>query len=306
MRRLYLILFLLMSIYMNSQTVTEKYNSLMNRYEYYNASGNMIGYKTYDNLMNTWNYYDVPQQAQTQSNYQYVQPINLQLVNQALADKQTKYDANTKSVQNAINQLRTNVNNSAYSANVINSAIFAFNEQCVKVLNNKSYDYSSNSVTTQIINWLYSNMNNFVQHYIEQEKLEQKKANELRSQIANEMVYNAGGYSTNDVTDEKYNPYTKSYEVTSKDTTRTKVFFDNTKGLLYYYRQKLGVWRYYTWKYKHADDRYHVVSDIYSDNIIEIGVNFDWIVFYEDKVGDVYTKRYTYRNLKKDSSIKKE
>ena len=303
MRTFHLLFVLLLGLAAFAQTTTEKYNSLMNRYEYYNSSGNMIGYKTYDSLMKTWNYYDVQQQTQSQSNYQYVEPVNLKLINQALATKQARYDANVQRVQTAINTLRNNVTNSAYSPAVKTNSITEFNEKCVKALNNQSYDYSSNSQTTEIINWLYNSMNSYVGYFVQQEKIEEQKRKELASQIANEMVYNSGGYTTTNVTEERYNPYKKSYEIVSKDTTLTKVYLDGNRGLLHFYRQNNKTWRYYTWKYKHAADNYHTIIDINDSTLIEIGTLFDWMIFYEQKVGEVYTKRYIYRNLKKNEAI---
>jgi hypothetical protein len=304
MKKLFALLFCVYGVSSIAQTTTEKYNSLMSRYEYYNSSGTMIGYKTYDSLMQTWNYYEVKQPTQTQSTYQYVEPVNLKLVNQALASKQARYDNNTKSVQDAINILRNNVNNSAYSQTVKNNCISAFNEKCVAVLNANTYDYT-NSKTTEIINWLSDSMSSFINYYAQQEKqtalIEEQKRKELTSQIKNEMNYNVGGFTTNDVTEEKYNPYTKTYEIVTKDTSLTKVYFDI--GYLHYFRQAYNGWRLYQWKYTHAADNYHIITDINTGTQIEIGKLFDWIIFSEQKVGDVYTKRYIYRNLKKDKTV---
>lgn len=304
MKKLFALLFCVYGVSSIAQTTTEKYNSLMSRYEYYNSSGTMIGYKTYDSLMQTWNYHEVKQPTQTQPTYQYIEPVNLKLINQALASKQARYDNNTKSVQDAINILRNNVNNSAYSQTVKNNCISAFNEKCVAVLNANTYDYT-NSKTTEIINWLSDSMSSFINYYVQQEKrtvlIEEQKRKELTSQIANEMNYNVGGFTTNDVTEEKYNPYTKTYEIVSKDETLHKVYFEI--GYLHYYTLHNKVWKYFTWKYTHTAYNYHVITDQANGTMMEIGKLFDWIIFYEQKVGDIYTKRYIYRNLKKDKSI---
>jgi hypothetical protein len=226
------------------------------------------------------------------------------LVNEALASKQARYDANIKSVQDAINTLRYNVNNSSYTQTVKNKCISAFNEKCVAVLNANTYDYT-NSKTTEILNWLSSSMDNFINYYVEEEKqaalIDEQKRRELTNQIANEMHYNVGGYTTTDVTEEKYNPYSKSYEIVSKKSEIHKVYLEI--GYLHYYTHQNNGWRYFTWKYTHAADNYHTITDVSSGAKMEIGKLFDWIIFYEQKVGDIYTKRYVYRNLKKDKSV---
>ena len=57
MRYLILFLFLVITNLSNAQSVTQKYNSLYNRYEYFDETGNMIGYKTYNSLLKQWEFY---------------------------------------------------------------------------------------------------------------------------------------------------------------------------------------------------------------------------------------------------------
>ena len=89
-----LLIFLVISISQisYSQSVVEKYNSLYNRYEYFDSSGNMIGYKTYNSLYNQWEYYDVKGKRRETDFGKYVPPVNLELVARVLAQKQARYD----------------------------------------------------------------------------------------------------------------------------------------------------------------------------------------------------------------------
>lgn len=307
MTRLYLTFFLLVGITMNSQTITEKYNSLMNRYEYYNSSGNMVGYKTYDSLMDTWNYYDVGKQTKAKSNNNYVQPINLQLVNKALSNKQSRYDYNVQRIQNAINQINENVYNSSYSADVINQSITDFNEKCLEVLNSKKYDYSSDSKTTEIINWMQSSMRNFVANNLQQEKEEEKqnvdkKVEEERKAAMGELSKFYGGYTTNLVTEEIYNKNSSGlYDIISEDKSSTKFFIQDSH--LAFLRSQNNRWLGSAWVWFMTEPYLYLLFDNYNQ-LIAVSKDFKTITFYSDKVGNVYTKRYVYHNLKKDNTVK--
>jgi len=75
-----------------SQSIVQKYNSLYNRYEFFDESGNMVAYKTYNSLMNQWEVYST-ENANRKTDYgKYVSPINLELVAKVLAQKQARYD----------------------------------------------------------------------------------------------------------------------------------------------------------------------------------------------------------------------
>lgn len=91
----YLVLFLLAfttSTICVAQTYTEKYNSLYNRYEYFDSQGNLIGYKKWNSLYERWEYHEEKPQ-QSQRNYgEYVQPYDMDLIYKALELKQRQYD----------------------------------------------------------------------------------------------------------------------------------------------------------------------------------------------------------------------
>ncbi|MFD2726285.1 hypothetical protein [Hyunsoonleella rubra] len=83
-----------------SQSVVQKYNSLYNRYEYFDGSGNMIGYKTYNSLMKQWEFYSSDDNTRKTDFGKYVSPINLNLAASTLRNRQARYDANREMVIN--------------------------------------------------------------------------------------------------------------------------------------------------------------------------------------------------------------
>lgn len=141
-----------------AQTITEKYNTLNHRYEYFDGNGNMIGHKTYDNLRDEWVYTTVPQQP----NSTYIEPINLELVEKALSTKQSKYDANVEKINNAVIDMRNKLTFSSFSKETIEKIKKRFNSEYMDVMYSKKYDYSNNNTTRQIINWLYQGFDKIV------------------------------------------------------------------------------------------------------------------------------------------------
>lgn len=92
MKYLILLLFLFIINLSLAQSVTQKYNSLYNRYEYFDETGNMIGYRTYNSLLKQWEFYSNKDSNRKADFGSYVPPINLELVSKVLAYKQARYD----------------------------------------------------------------------------------------------------------------------------------------------------------------------------------------------------------------------
>ena len=154
MKNFFLFILLFYTLAGVSQTLTKKYNSLNNRHEYFDSRGNMVGYQYYDNLDRSWKYYEVPQKQQST----YVQPINHNRVNQALASKQNRYDANVQKIQNAIEDIANKVMN----LDVSEEAKERISERFDIILNNlndSKPNYSSTTSTHNIINWMYDEIN---------------------------------------------------------------------------------------------------------------------------------------------------
>ena len=98
MKNLISLLVLLFTINSFSQTMTEKWNSLYERFEYFNSNGTMVGYKKYNSLYNRWDYYDLKTTNTSRSS------VDLELVDNVLSSKQAKYDANLLKIKETINQ----------------------------------------------------------------------------------------------------------------------------------------------------------------------------------------------------------
>lgn len=85
-----------------AQTMTQNYNSILNRYEYFDNTGRMVAYKSYNSMTGSWEYYNTSVQ---QSNYNPpVSSVNTSLVNQILQSKQSSYNTNYKKVADKVDR----------------------------------------------------------------------------------------------------------------------------------------------------------------------------------------------------------
>lgn len=161
----FLILMFTLSTY--AQTVTEKYNSYLKRYEYFDNRGQMTGYKQYNSYLKQWEYYD--NKSQTQG-YQIQQPqssVDLNLAQKTLSKKQSSYDDNLKSIQNTVKIIYRNIDYLVLKVITNNPKeldyIYAnhiknlFETNCVKPIEQKGYDFSSNATTSTVNEWLVRN-----------------------------------------------------------------------------------------------------------------------------------------------------
>lgn len=154
--------FLLMCSYIYSQNSSEKWNSYLGRYEYFNGSGYMTGYKEYNKLTGSWDYYTVNQKPRNIYN-KVVSPVNETLVREVMASKQARYDANYQRVQNTISDIQAKIQNFDIEEERIKIIDKRFRIEYVEGLNNsKSYDLSNNNIARQIVNWLYTGYNKII------------------------------------------------------------------------------------------------------------------------------------------------
>ncbi len=84
-----------------SQTYTEKYNSYLNRYELYDSSGQLIGYKKYNPYTKS---YEI-KYFNTQQGSSYIEPIDTDFLMQAMLYKQKQYDTNLPKIQDKVNSI---------------------------------------------------------------------------------------------------------------------------------------------------------------------------------------------------------
>lgn len=96
----FLLCFLLTFMSCFGQNSTEKYNTYLRRYEYFDSNGNMTGYKQYNNYLNQWEYYKSEEQG-----YQIQQPSplgDIELTRQVLSSKQKQYDTNLETIREVV------------------------------------------------------------------------------------------------------------------------------------------------------------------------------------------------------------
>ncbi|TVZ26703.1 hypothetical protein JM83_1690 [Gillisia sp. Hel_I_86] len=155
-----LIFLILFSFACFSQSYTEKYNEIQQRYEYYNSYNELVGYKEWDAINEEWRYTDLTQrQQQRKSPYADMQPVNTfnaNLTNQVLAAKESKYNSNINLVQNKIDELSRNLTSHPTLHKRFSDAITRFNNQ------NNKIDYSSAQATNSVINYFIGIYNDLI------------------------------------------------------------------------------------------------------------------------------------------------
>lgn len=158
MKKLILTVLLILSFISYSQTTTKKYNNLMERYEYYNSSGVMIGYEEYNSLMEQWEYTDLSQKSNSRVN-NYGEPVStfdaglaIFALSAAEKNRANKMD-NHNRFKNTIERIKNHIDN-IENNEVRNNVIENYNK---KVANLNKADYNqmlqSTQATTNRINY---------------------------------------------------------------------------------------------------------------------------------------------------------
>nr|WP_314834564.1 hypothetical protein [uncultured Flavobacterium sp.] len=169
MKTKYLLFFLFFSICTYSQTMTEKYNSYLNRYEYFDSSGNLTGYKTYNSYLGVWEYFNENTNTYNKKPIQYAKPPtddNFALLQQVANQKQNSYNSNLQLVKNAISNINSRMDKD-FDMILSNKMKNQFFNEYVKKLNYQKNDYSSSATTQNVINWLNSSYIEMLQHLID-------------------------------------------------------------------------------------------------------------------------------------------
>lgn len=151
MKNLFVIFALLFTFLSNSQTYSEKYNSLYDRFEYYDSDGDLIGYKKWSALNDQWEFFSVKKKSTKNG---YIKPVNLSLINKALSTKQKKFERNEKKILDLFDEIIDKLNgyeserHRKIALNLLEKKISTFFEL------NQNLDYSSDYVTRQVMNKL--------------------------------------------------------------------------------------------------------------------------------------------------------
>lgn len=164
-------LFLLVFQFSFAQTTTEKWNSVQNRYETFDSSGNMISYKVWNSVQRQWETYNVnnqntgyvPNKKRTDDNFEllkYVMEKKEAQYNGRINNNQrvSKYNRNVDIINTRIKILYGVIDNLRKENNLSDeryrAMIDKFNELYVDALNNRNYDYSDDRTTADVIEWL--------------------------------------------------------------------------------------------------------------------------------------------------------
>jgi len=105
MKKLILILCLILTFRGYSQTTTKKYNSIENRYEYFDQNGKMIGYEEYNNISDQWEYYSLKSSSSSNGYGEPQSTFDADLAIMALSKRQAEYDKAVEKVKNFGNYL---------------------------------------------------------------------------------------------------------------------------------------------------------------------------------------------------------
>jgi|GEM_PF-1468825 hypothetical protein len=170
MKNLLLLFLVLFSFSFYGQSYTEKYNSVYERYEYYNSNNELVGYKKYDPVYEEWKYTDLTQQRQQRkSPYADMEPgdtFNEGLAYKVLAGKQARYDANVQDVRNHLEQLQSqfrqygDYEKQEKALDMFAEVITAFNNNS----NNNMVDFSSNNITVDVKNYFTREYNRIINY----------------------------------------------------------------------------------------------------------------------------------------------
>lgn len=114
MKNKFLLLILFFSVCTYSQTMTEKYNSILGRYEFFDNQGNLTGYKVYDSLFKEWKYYKVDVEVYESKPIQYNPPPkdnNFKILAETAMRMDRNYRNNPRSRNYSYNQASRNYSN---------------------------------------------------------------------------------------------------------------------------------------------------------------------------------------------------
>lgn len=227
--------------------------------------------------------------------------VNLPLAQQVLASRQNAYNANSAKIQTTVDNLIASIYDLGIDSNLTKTIYSKFNTRYLLEMDSKRYDFSDTSLTNNVITWLKNGLISIVKEEMSilEKEMQTQEADELMLQIANEFASNSGHYETHSVTEENYNPSTNNYDMINFDQSLTKVFIDGVKGELHFYRQKNKGWKYYYWRYDNSETDFYEIIDVTNGNVVQVSKNFDFLIFYEEKIGKNFSKRYIYRNLTK-------
>lgn len=148
---------MLLGVFCFSQTVTKKYNSYYNRYDYFDSYSNLIGYEKYNSYSGRWEYYSLKNSQQSRKPYQYRDPEKLDIsgLGNAATTLQNRYNNNQKNAQAVIDDIVHQIKSLDMSETKKEKILNDFTET---VNSNMQTIYNGN------VNWLYDAVNTIIKN----------------------------------------------------------------------------------------------------------------------------------------------
>ncbi|RTY89643.1 hypothetical protein [Flavobacterium sp. GT3R68] len=290
MKHLFLFLLIGSINLISAQSYSEKYNDLYKRYEYFNNQGIMIGYKYYDSLNEVWKYKDLSQSEQST----YINPIDINLLEKALSSKQNRYDTNVQRVQNAITDIQSKIWSLSFSDNTKTTINARFKNETLHYINSKKFDYSSNSMTNQVVNYLYSEVKT-----IENEEsstatpknenlYEVPKKNVPEKNEALDFLKYRGGYKISQVSE--YSFENKNWVLTQTDVGQNLFYY---AGNYLYFKRGNNSWldRKLDFKVYNSYTQTYYYNTPYGD--VVISEDFKVVTLYDGNINNC-SKKYEF------------
>lgn len=160
MKKIIFSLCMLMGTFCFSQTVTKKFNSYYNRYDYFDSSSNLVGYEKYNSYSRQWEYYSLKSPQQSRQPYQYKDPQQLDISNlgNAATTLQNRYNSNQKNAQTVIDDIVDQIKSLDMSDSKKNQILNDFN---------KTVNANMRTISNGNINWLYGAVNTIIANVTE-------------------------------------------------------------------------------------------------------------------------------------------
>jgi hypothetical protein len=159
MKKIIFSVFMLVGTFCFSQTVTKKFNSYYNRYDYYDSYSNLIGYEKYNRYSRQWEYFSLKSPQQSRQPYQYKDPQQLDISNlgNATTTLQNRYN-NRRNAQTVIDDIVYQIRSMDISDSRKSNILNAFNET-VKM--------NVRRISNGEIDWLYDASNLIIKNVTE-------------------------------------------------------------------------------------------------------------------------------------------
>jgi hypothetical protein len=279
--------------------MTEKYNSYLNRYEYFDSSGNLTGYKTYNSYLGVWEYFNENTNTYNKKPIQYAKPPtddNFALLQQVANQKQNSYNSNHKRIGEYLEKIKINIFE-IENLEIRAKTLKRYDSEIVDVINNKGYDLSSNALTQQVLDFIYNKFNaikaeEFKKYNDEIENNNKLSETEINTSVGeNAFPYNLEKY-LGDHTVYKIEDYTRTsdgkWTIANIENSIAGVFL--FKNQIHFKRNNSQLVGVRLFSYKKFSSGFYIFSSNNGETYID--KDFKKIIFFD--MNDVNKKHIYY------------